>query len=45
MSCIYVSTILRMPFAEMWEDLESVTQSEGSQRKTNYLTLRHVSGI
>ena len=32
-------------FVEMWMDLESVIQSEVTQRKTNYHILTHICGI
>ena len=34
-----------VPFAEMWMDLESVIQSEVSQKEKNYYRLMHICGI
>ena len=44
----YYSAIKRneiVPFAEMWMDLESVIQSEVSQKEKNYYRLMHICGI
>ena len=45
----YYSAIRRskiMPFAEMWMDLETVVQSEVSQKEKNkYRILMHICGI
>ena len=45
----YYSGIKRnktVPFAEMWMDLETVTQSEVSQKEKNkYSILKHICGI
>ena len=36
----------KLPFAEMWKDLETVIQTEVSQREKNkYHTLMHICGI
>ena len=46
---MYCSTIKRnkiVPFAETWMDLETVTQSEVSQKEKNkYHMLIHIYGI
>ena len=34
-----------VPFAEMWMDLESIIQSEVSQKEKNYYRLMHICGI